>query len=102
MLAAVTSKDWDTYSSLCDPSLSCFEPEANGHLVEGLDLLISGRIDELLTALGPHFDTMASSLEIVAEGAPEDVALNHASYTGQFVRPYLSISDNTMQTNKAS
>ena len=29
--------DWETYSNLCDPTLTCFESEANGCLVEGLD-----------------------------------------------------------------
>eukprot|EP00586_Coscinodiscus_wailesii_P002964 CAMPEP_0172484966 /NCGR_PEP_ID=MMETSP1066-20121228/12676_1 /TAXON_ID=671091 /ORGANISM="Coscinodiscus wailesii, Strain CCMP2513" /LENGTH=406 /DNA_ID=CAMNT_0013249833 /DNA_START=165 /DNA_END=1382 /DNA_ORIENTATION=- len=28
--------DWNTYASLCDAHLTCLEPEALGHLVEGL------------------------------------------------------------------
>eukprot|EP01095_Lingulamoeba_sp_RSL-Kostka_P007184 TRINITY_DN225_c0_g1_i1.p2 TRINITY_DN225_c0_g1~~TRINITY_DN225_c0_g1_i1.p2 ORF type:complete len:142 (-),score=15.21 TRINITY_DN225_c0_g1_i1:2623-3048(-) len=36
LLEAIAEKDWETYSSYCDPSLSCFEPEAAGQLVEGL------------------------------------------------------------------
>jgi hypothetical protein len=37
LLAAIASADWDTYQQLCDPTLTAFEPEALGHLVEGLE-----------------------------------------------------------------
>jgi len=37
LLASIAGGDWGTYSQLCDPSLTCFEPECNGHLVEGMD-----------------------------------------------------------------
>jgi calcium/calmodulin-dependent protein kinase (CaM kinase) II len=37
LLDAIAACDWDTYEELCDPSLSAFEPEGRGHLVEGLD-----------------------------------------------------------------
>ena len=37
LLDSIARADWSTYTQLCDPSLSCFEPEARGHLVEGLD-----------------------------------------------------------------
>lgn len=37
LLMAATSGDWDTYTKLCDPSLTAFEPEALGNLVDGLD-----------------------------------------------------------------
>jgi calcium/calmodulin-dependent protein kinase (CaM kinase) II len=36
LLDAIAAQDWATYESLCDPSLTCFEPEARGQLVEGL------------------------------------------------------------------
>lgn len=36
LLNAVVAGDWQTYSAYCDPSLTCFEPEARGQLVEGL------------------------------------------------------------------
>ena len=45
----------------------------------GLDLLVTGRIDELLLALGSHFDAMTSSLEIVAKGAPLGLMPYHQS-----------------------
>jgi hypothetical protein len=33
LLAAISRKDWTAYSRLCHPALTCFEPEASGHLV---------------------------------------------------------------------
>ena len=37
LLHSVAAADWDTYESLCDPTLTAFEPESAGHLVEGMD-----------------------------------------------------------------
>ncbi|KAG2492492.1 hypothetical protein HYH03_009157 [Edaphochlamys debaryana] len=37
LLNAIAAGDYELYSTFCDPSLTCFEPEADGHLVEGLD-----------------------------------------------------------------
>ncbi|PNH08438.1 Calcium/calmodulin-dependent protein kinase type II subunit delta [Tetrabaena socialis] len=37
LLDAIAGGDYETYATLCDPSLTCFEPEAVGHLIEGLD-----------------------------------------------------------------
>ncbi len=36
LLNSIAAGDWEKYAKLCDPSLSCFEPEARGHLVEGM------------------------------------------------------------------
>jgi Calcium/calmodulin dependent protein kinase II association domain len=36
LLMSATSGDWETYSKLCDASLTAFEPEAAGNLVDGL------------------------------------------------------------------
>jgi ketosteroid isomerase-like protein len=36
LLDSITQGDWKTYEELCDPSLTCFEPEAPGQIVEGL------------------------------------------------------------------
>ena len=37
LLKAIAGGDWETYQLLCDPTLSAFEPEARGQLVEGLE-----------------------------------------------------------------
>jgi hypothetical protein len=36
LLESIAAKDWEAYIELCDPELTCFEPEARGHLVTGL------------------------------------------------------------------
>ena len=36
LLAAVAAGDWTAYRELVANDISCFEPEARGHLVEGL------------------------------------------------------------------
>jgi len=37
LLGAITSGNYEEYCRLCDPALTCFEPEARGHLVEGME-----------------------------------------------------------------
>jgi calcium/calmodulin-dependent protein kinase (CaM kinase) II len=37
LLASIARADWAAYRELCDPSLTAFEPEALGQLVEGLE-----------------------------------------------------------------
>jgi calcium/calmodulin-dependent protein kinase (CaM kinase) II len=37
LLESIDQADWNTYQELCDPSLTAFEPESRGQLVEGLD-----------------------------------------------------------------
>lgn len=37
LLKSIGEGDWKTYSELCDPNITAFEPECAGHLVEGMD-----------------------------------------------------------------
>ena len=37
LLDSIAGADWKAYLELCDPSLTCFEPEAAGQLVEGME-----------------------------------------------------------------
>ena len=37
LLESIATADWATYQDLCDASLTAFEPEALGQLVEGLE-----------------------------------------------------------------
>jgi calcium/calmodulin-dependent protein kinase (CaM kinase) II len=36
LLDAITQSDWSTYTELCAHDLTSFEPEAGGHLVQGM------------------------------------------------------------------
>ncbi|HUG18368.1 MAG TPA: DUF4440 domain-containing protein [Planctomycetaceae bacterium] len=36
LLTSIDEQDWETYTRLCDPQLTAFEPESSGHLVEGM------------------------------------------------------------------
>ncbi|MGD9648912.1 MAG: DUF4440 domain-containing protein [Pirellulales bacterium] len=36
LIDAIAAADWNTYARLCDPSISCFEPEARGQQVHGM------------------------------------------------------------------
>ncbi|HVX59099.1 MAG TPA: hypothetical protein VHC19_00810, partial [Pirellulales bacterium] len=36
LLESIQAADWKTYEELCDPSLSAFEPEGRGQLIEGM------------------------------------------------------------------
>ncbi|CAC42325.1 Calcium/calmodulin-dependent protein kinase type II [Caenorhabditis elegans] len=37
LLDAISCKDFETYTRLCDTSMTCFEPEALGNLIEGIE-----------------------------------------------------------------
>jgi len=58
LLNSIAEADWATYRELCDPTLTCFEPEAKGQLVHGL------AFHEFFFQLGatnaPRHTTMAS------------------------------------------
>jgi calcium/calmodulin-dependent protein kinase (CaM kinase) II len=58
LLESIAERDWATYQDLCDPSLSAFEPEALGQLVEGLEF--HRFYFNLGGVPGPHNTTMAS------------------------------------------
>jgi len=64
LLDSIAAADWDTYQSLCDASLTCFEPEASGQLVEGLEFhhfyfkLGAGKGHSNTTMCSPHVRIM--------------------------------------------
>lgn len=71
LLDAVAAGDWSTYTELCDPTLSCFEPEARGHLVQGMlfhkfyfDL--GGNNPGRTTIASPHVRLLGSEVAVVS------------------------------------
>jgi calcium/calmodulin-dependent protein kinase (CaM kinase) II len=58
LLDSIAAGDWATYAELCDPSLTAFEPEAPGQLVEGLDF--HRFFFDLGGIRGPHQTTICS------------------------------------------
>jgi calcium/calmodulin-dependent protein kinase (CaM kinase) II len=58
LLDSIARGDWTTYQQLCDPTLTCFEPEAQGQLVEGM--AFHQFYFKLGGAAEPHNTTMAS------------------------------------------
>src|SRR5687767_9485966 len=60
LLDCIAERDWATYQELCDPSLTAFEPEAHGCLIEGLAFhqfyfrLGGGRHEHATTINNPH------------------------------------------------
>ncbi len=58
LLDSIANADWKTYQELCDPSLTCFEPETGGHLVEGLPF--HEFFFKLGGVKGEHITTMSS------------------------------------------
>jgi calcium/calmodulin-dependent protein kinase (CaM kinase) II len=58
LLDAIAEGDWETYTTLCDPTLTAFEPESRGHLAEGMEF--HRFYFDLGASSGPRNNTMSS------------------------------------------
>ncbi len=58
LLVSIATANWVKYKELCDPTLTCFEPEALGQLAEGMDF--HEFYFKLGAAATPHNTSMAS------------------------------------------
>jgi hypothetical protein len=58
LLDCIARADWKVYQELTDPTLTCFEPEAMGQLVEGLEF--HQFYFQLPGVNLPYYTTMAS------------------------------------------
>ena len=72
LLASIAARDWEAYQSLCDASLSAFEPEARGQLVEGLAFhkyyfdLGGAKTPSNVTICSPHVRMLGTDAAVVS------------------------------------
>lgn len=73
LLDAIASGDWETYEGLCDPTLTCFEPEARGNLVEGMEFHkfyfdLGGPSDtpKVTTMTSPHVRLLGDEAAVIS------------------------------------
>jgi calcium/calmodulin-dependent protein kinase (CaM kinase) II len=71
LLQSIENGDWKTYSRLCDPTITAFEPEACGQLVEGMDFhrfyfdLTNEDVPQQTTLVQPHVRMLGEDVGIV-------------------------------------
>lgn len=71
LLSSIASADWETYEKLCDPTITAFEPESCGHLVEGMDFhkfyfdLGSSDTPKQTSLLNPHVRMLGEDVGLV-------------------------------------
>ena len=72
LLSSIAAADWKTYRELCHESLTAFEPEACGHLVEGLEFhqyyfdLGPASSPRHTTLAAPHVRMLSSDSAVVS------------------------------------
>ena len=72
LLDSIAAADWETYQRLCDPTLSAFEPEARGHLIDGMDFhrfyfeLGAGQSPSNTTIATPHVRLLGEQAAVVS------------------------------------
>lgn len=73
LLRSIAQADWPTYTDLCDLSLTCFEPEAQGFLVEGMafhrfyfDQPDAGSNPANVTISSPHVRMLGDDVAVIS------------------------------------
>nr|XP_055054755.1 calcium/calmodulin-dependent protein kinase (CaM kinase) II beta 1 isoform X36 [Misgurnus anguillicaudatus] len=74
LIEAINNGDFEAYAKICDPGLTCFEPEALGNLVEGMDfhrfyfenLLSKNNKPIHTTILNPHVHLIGEEAACIA------------------------------------
>ena len=90
LLDAIAAGDWQAYVEACDPSLSCFEPEAGEHLVESMEFhryyfeLDKDESPVRTTIASPHVRVLSDDVAVVSyvrlvqclgdDGSPQTVS----------------------------
>ena len=89
LLESIARRDWAAYTELTDPDLTCFEPEAAGQLVEGLEFhrfyfqLGGGRDAQNTTLAAPRVRVLGDAavvayVRLVQRVGPEGAAVTAA------------------------
>ena len=102
LLASIDNGDWETYQQLCDPTLSAFEPEALGQLVEGMDFHQTYFTDRPAagsrksTIRSPHFRLLGETAVVAYVRLIQSVAATgqHATTAFEETRVWQRIDDN--------
>ena len=72
LLDSIAAADWETYERLCDPTISAFEPEARGHLIDGMEFhrfyfdQVSDTVPKNTTISAPHVRLLGEHAAIVS------------------------------------
>ena len=72
LLESILAGDWQTYEELCDPSLSAFEPEGRGQLIEGMPFhrfyfdLGGAKGPKLVTMASPHVRMLGDDAAVIS------------------------------------
>ena len=71
LLASISEADWETYERLCDPTITAFEPESCGHLVDGMGFhrfyfdLGSSDTPKQTSLINPHVRMLGMNAAVV-------------------------------------
>src|SRR3990170_2426496 len=90
LLDSIAAGDWATYQALCDPSLSAFEPEGRGHLIEGLEFhryyfdLGPGETPRATTMSSPHVRLMGDVAVVAYVRLVQSVSETGSPVTSHF------------------
>ncbi|XP_051972775.1 calcium/calmodulin-dependent protein kinase type II subunit beta-like isoform X6 [Xyrauchen texanus] len=96
LIEAINNGEFEAYAKICDPGLTCFEPEALGNLVEGMDFhrfyfenLLSKNSKPIhTTILNPH-------VHLIGEDAACIAYIRLTQYVDGQGRPHSSQSEET-------
>ncbi|XP_051540057.1 calcium/calmodulin-dependent protein kinase (CaM kinase) II beta 1 isoform X21 [Myxocyprinus asiaticus] len=96
LIEAINNGEFEAYAKICDPGLTCFEPEALGNLVEGMDFhrfyfenLLSKNSKPIhTTILNPH-------VHLIGEDAACIAYIRLTQYIDGQGRPHSSQSEET-------
>ena len=71
LLDAIADGEWSAYAGSCDPTLSCFEPEARGHLVQGMPFHrfyfdLASSTPGNMTIASPHVRFLGTDVAVVS------------------------------------